>query len=110
MVDTSGSMVDHLADNNVAFGDGSNGYKDASITESSYYQGVQQGSVTCNAAGQCNLTGVCPAAGPFDGINSRMFAAKQAITNVLNGSGDIDWGLMRYSGTTCTPVANPFTK
>ena len=28
-----------------------------------------------------------------------MFAAKAAVTNVINGSGDIDWGLMRYTGS-----------
>jgi hypothetical protein len=109
MVDTSGSMVSHLSDNNPTFGDGSSSYKDASITNNSYYEGVQVGSLNCGGAG-CSLSGTCPAAGPFDGVNSRMFAAKQAITNVLNGSGDIDWGLMRYTGTACTAVANPFTK
>src|SRR5262249_6327536 len=33
-----------------------------------------------------------------------MFNGKQALTNVVNGSGDIDWGLMRYSGSVCSVV------
>ena len=45
--------------------------------------------------------GLPGAAGAFDGINSRLFNAKDAVTNVIFGSGDIDWGLMRYNGTDC---------
>jgi hypothetical protein len=106
MVDTSGSMVQHLTDNAPTFGDGSNGYKDSQATMPTYYRGTPPGGITCGALG-CGPSGTCGAG--FDGANSRMFAAKQALTNVLNGSGDIDWGLMRYTGTQCAASATPFT-
>jgi hypothetical protein len=106
MVDTSGSMVDHLTDNNPTFGDGSNGYKDSQTNMPTYYRGVPPGGVTCGPLG-CGPSGICGAG--FDGVNSRLFAAKQALTNVLNGAGDIDWGLMRYTGNQCPVSATPFT-
>src|SRR5258706_8767073 len=72
-----------------------------------YYRGTRIGAINCGPFG-CTVGGACN--GAFDGINSRLFAAKAAVTNVLNGSGDIDWGLMRYSGTNCAPSANPFAR
>ena len=106
MIDTSGSMIDHLTDNNPTFGDGSTLYQDTQFSSGNYYAGVPVGSVTCGATG-CSLTGSC--GGAPDGLNSRLFAAKQAMQNVVKGSGDIDWGLMRYIGTDCAVSATPLS-
>jgi hypothetical protein len=106
MLDTSGSMSWHMTDNSITGGDGSSLYRDGAVTENTYYRGMPIGSTTC-AAGGCSLTGTCGAG--FDGTNSRLYTAKQAINNVINASGDIDWGLMRYTGATCPVSANPFT-
>src|SRR3954466_7337769 len=71
MVDTSGSMTEHLNDGNSTYGDGSSSYADPGFSSTSYYRGVNVGSITSGA-----LNGTCNAA--FDGANSRMFAAKAA--------------------------------
>ncbi len=99
MVDTSGSMTEHFTDTTSTGGDGSTLYSDAVMTRSQstnfnlgLYTGFETGTLTCGGATAATL---------YDGVNSRMYAAKQAVTNVVNGSGDIDWGLMRYTGTTC---------
>src|SRR5207249_1989733 len=34
--------------------------------------------------------------GAFDGVNSRAYAAKIALTDAINGRPDLDFGLMRY--------------
>jgi MYXO-CTERM domain-containing protein len=100
MVDTSGSMNYHLTGDTSTGGDGSDLYQSSVLTRSkattpgySPYEGfqIQTGAPICPA----------PAAASFDGANSRLFAAKSAINNVINGSGDIDWGLMRYAGSYC---------
>ena len=107
MVDTSGSMNFHLNDGNSTGGDGSDLFSSnatyvgaggtflrsqAATPGYSLYEGFEtSGTKTCN-----------PQTGPFDGVNSRMFAAKSAISDVINGSGDIDWGLMRYNGSYCS--------
>src|SRR5207253_3117221 len=71
----------------------------------------QDGVITRSLAADHNLslfigselTATCPGpttAASYDGINSRMATAKQAMSNVLY-TGDVEWGLMRYSGTVC---------
>jgi hypothetical protein len=99
MVDTSGSMASHLADDNISGGDGSIAYVDNLMERSTtatpgfaLYEGFR-------------LDGpICTGTGTYDGINSRLFNAKIAVANVINGSGDIDWGLMRYTGMQCAIV------
>jgi hypothetical protein len=96
MVDTSGSMTEHIDSNTDSFADGSTVYRDALMTRDSttfgggfqLYPGIA-------------LTNACSATATYDGSNSRLFNAKAAVTDVVNGSGDIDWGLMRYAGTYC---------
>jgi hypothetical protein len=107
MVDTSGSMLGHFTDDISTGGDGSTYYHDSLIT--------RQFPADANLSMYVGnfLTGSC-AAPPtvltqYDGVNSRIYGAKAAVNNVINGSGDVDWGLMRYSGTDCAMVANGFT-
>ena len=87
MVDTSGSMVAHFGNNNSCGGDGdfNSRYTDRNVAGRNYYPG--------------NLV----MGGQPDGKNSRMYAAKLALTNVLNATGSIDFGLMRYAPA---PVPN----
>jgi len=100
MVDTSGSMTEHMDSNTDSFADGSTIYRDAIMTRDtttfgggfSMYPGIA-------------LTNACLANSTYDGSNSRLFNAKAAVTNVVNASGDIDWGLMRYAGSYC-PIVN----
>jgi len=89
MVDTSGSMQEHMTDNISTGADGSISYQDAVITTP---RSLWPGIATANA---------CTASAVYDGQLSRMYNAKLAINNVINGSGNIDWGLMRYTGTSC---------
>ncbi|MGZ3438062.1 MAG: MopE-related protein, partial [Polyangia bacterium] len=103
MLDTSGSMTQHIDSGTNSGADGSLSYSDAVMTRDvasfgslGMYPGIETGAATC------------PSAGPFDGGNSRMYNGKVAITNVVNGSGDIDWGLMRYTGFDC-PLLETFT-
>ncbi|HEX6838888.1 MAG TPA: hypothetical protein VF334_20055, partial [Polyangia bacterium] len=107
MVDTSGSMNFHLSDNNTTGGDGSDlfssgaGLSRSQATTPGYalYEGFETSATkTCN-----------PQTGPFDGVNSRLYNAKVAVSNVISGSGDVDWGLMRYNGTDCA-FSTTFTK
>src|SRR5579883_2457568 len=103
MVDTSGSMTEHFTDNLSTGGDGSTLFTDGVMTRSAsatpgglgLYEGYQLGTVACPP----------PTTQQYDGVHSRLFNAKAALRNVLNASGDIDWGLMCYSGTQC-PVVN----
>src|SRR3954454_24838543 len=74
MVDTSGSMTSHLNNNTTTGGDGSFSYTDAGgAIENTFYRGVKAGSFTCGFNG-CAANNVCT--GAFDGVNSRLFAAK----------------------------------
>src|SRR6478609_8273225 len=105
MLDTSGSMVDHINNNTSSGADGSTSYTDLVMSRSQsvdgsdgMYPGYETGTATCPAAGNAG----------YDGVNSRMYNGKVAITNVVNGSGDIDWGLMRYTGFDC-PLVETFT-
>src|SRR5262249_12317017 len=74
-------------------GDGSTSYVDGLMSRNTandfgfaLYQGFQSNNpLDCTPDG--NET--------FRGTQSRMFNAKQALNNVLNGAGGIDWGLMR---------------
>jgi Putative metal-binding motif len=111
MVDTSGSMLDDFASNNSTGGDNSTFYKDSLITRDvtsernlTPYIGTEISPVT----NQCIPTNTPPLTEIYSGSNSRMFAAKAAVTNVLNGSGDVEWGLMRYTGNQCTVRAHTF--
>jgi hypothetical protein len=111
MVDTSGSMLADFATDVSTGGDGSTYYKDSLITRDvtvdfnlTPYIGPELSPVT----NQCIPTNTPPANEVYNGVNSRMFAAKAALTNVLNGSGDVEWGLERYTGTQCTVRSHTF--
>ena len=110
MVDTSGSMVWHFNDCNAA-GDGD---LSARFCDNSLASG---GGFACNRNLACtfangaenqypgsNLTpgmGVSP-----DGVNSRIWAAKTAMTNIILGGPDVDWGLERYALNSSCPNPN----
>ncbi|HXU73274.1 MAG TPA: MopE-related protein [Polyangia bacterium] len=101
MVDTSGSMNFYLANNNPTGGDGSDTYiSNAGVSRS---QATTPGFALYEGY-ETNTPLVCAPhpVGPFEGSKSRLFNAKAAISNVINGSGDVDWGLMRYNGTDCS--------
>jgi len=108
MVDTSGSMTSGFTTGNTG-GDGSTYYHDAVLTRDfsagdknlSLYVGHMLAPISCAAP---------PATfSSYDGGNSRLFAAKAAVGNVLNASGNVDWGLMRYTGTDCPIVSVGFS-
>jgi hypothetical protein len=108
MVDSSGSMTLHMADNNPAWGDGSSVYKDASMQRNesltpgfALYPGLQLGVPVCPP-------GSPPPVSSHDGVNSRLYAAKAALSGLIGGAAQIDWGLMRFTGTTC-PIVNTTT-
>ncbi len=108
MIDTSGSMSAHFQDNATTGGDGSTYFHDSTLTRQfpadanfSLYVGQEVGALNQCVAPPLTLSA-------YDGVNSRIYAAKQAMTNVLNGSGDIDWGLMRYSGSLCPIQSSTF--
>jgi len=95
VLDTSGSMTGTFSDART-HSDGSYTYSDPSLSTPIFaYPGMgstNTGSNTCPS-----LTD--PTGNP--GYSSRAAVAKRAITNVVNASGDIDWGLMRFSATQC---------
>ena len=106
MLDTSGSMTEHIDSNTNSGADGSLSYTDAVMSRSvatntseGLYPGFKIGAAVCPAAGGST----------FDGVNSRLYNGKVAIGNVVNGSGDIDWGLERYTGFDC-PLRETFTQ
>jgi hypothetical protein len=108
MVDTSGSMTEELGSNNDTGADGSFSYTDGlGLTRSaSSNPGFAYGEGFSNPANSCsNPPGSIVA--NFRGQDSRLFHAKSAVNNVLNGSGEIDWGLMRYAGNYCAISAGP---
>jgi hypothetical protein len=91
LIDTSGSMVWHFDSDTSCGGDGdgSSSYRDFQIGPNNWYPGT-------------------------DGTLSRLYAAKQALTAVINATGDIDFGLMRYGlsamcadAHNCCTFANP---
>ncbi len=90
--DTGSCYIDSLADGSLSYTDSLMSRSTSSNTNYGMYPGIETTSSL-----------VCPATSTtaFDGSNSRIFNGKAAITNVVNGSGDIDWGLMRYSGSVC---------
>jgi MYXO-CTERM domain-containing protein len=90
MLDTSTSMLEDFNGNNEG-ADGSSSYADNLMSRNNMYPGP-------------TVAGTCPPSAPFLGTRSKTFAGKAAITNVINGSGDISWGLERYSGTQCAVV------
>src|SRR5258707_7003936 len=93
MVDTSGSMTSHMINGNDTGSDQSTAYSDVVLTPAHVTPyAMYNGFATAN---QCTATPT------YDPNTSRMFNAKAAVTNVVNGSGDVDWGLMRYNGNYC---------
>src|SRR2546422_283593 len=109
MVDSSASMTLHLGDSNPAWGDGSIRYTDAIMTRDlvqtpgfGLYTGYETGNPIC-PPGSPPIT-----LGSYDGINSRLYAVKSALPGILNAPGEVDWGLMRFAGTTC-PIVNTTT-
>ena len=94
LIDTSGSMLWHFNNNVGCGGDGSISYRDNFVGPLAYYPGN-------------------------DGINSRLYGAKKALTDVVSGAGDLDFGLMRYATDpngcpdplrNCCTFANPRCK
>ena len=107
MVDTSGSMLQRVSDNARTNGDGSTYYFDPSLTTGilTAYTGLGSTAAGCLASMAC-----CPLTTDTGrGFDSRMANAKRAVANVINGSGDIEWGLMRYSALTLCPRLNTLT-
>ncbi len=103
LIDTSGSMTRHLTDNCDTGGEGGDPlltFSDASGSVFGLYLGLP-GPVDPST---CLVP--CSSLIP-DGQNSRLWAAKVAFRNVLNSTTKIDWGLMRYSGTSC-PIVGTF--
>ncbi|HEX4825431.1 MAG TPA: hypothetical protein VFV19_14095 [Candidatus Polarisedimenticolaceae bacterium] len=107
LADTSGSMTRRMADGVLSGGDGSTVFSDAIMTR-------QITAIPPNGPGFAlypgyKLTGACPTTSmtpsSYDGINSRMYAMKAALSDSLTAASDVQWGLERYSGTTC-PVVN----
>src|SRR5438128_2290230 len=80
LVDTSGSMVWHFGNNNTCGGDGdfNSLFTDALQANKNYYPGYLVNGVP-------------------DGTNSRLYNAKAALANVINATGDLTFGLMRYA-------------
>ena len=95
VLDTSSSIIEEVSTTAFTGGDGSLYYESDVMTRMGMYRGFLDAAPMCPN----------PASGPFRGVTSRFYAAKQAIANVVNGSGDIDWGLMRYAGVEC---ADPY--
>jgi hypothetical protein len=112
MVDTSGSMLQRVdtstenATNNTG-GDGSFSYTDALMSRDTstfgggfaMYHGFQTNGPNCTLPTPGTIT--------YNTLG-RMTNAKLAVQNVINGSGDIDWGLMRYAGSDCTRFSSTF--
>ena len=106
MVDTSSSMANHFNDQTSTGGDGSTLYTDAILTRGLTQTpgfGLYPGKLLSG-----NCTNPPTTLSSYDGVNSRMYGAKAAVTNIVNATGSIDFGLMRYTGPTC-PVVNTFT-
>jgi hypothetical protein len=100
LIDTSATMTEHLTDNCNTGGDGDGTYTDALTSLPNLYLGLP-GPVDPSAC-------LVPCSSLIrDGQNSRLWAAKVAFQNVLNSTTKIDWGLMRYSGTSC-PIVGTF--
>jgi len=96
MVDTSGSMAEDTVANAATGGDGSSSYQDSQMTAA-----ANQTTPNFSPYPGYSTNNICPpAANTTRGSASKMAAAKLAVTNVINGSGDIDWGLMRYTGAS----------
>ncbi len=114
MVDTSGSMTLALQAPGPGIptdtgGDGSFSFHDALMTRDpsstpgfAYGEGFSSPPNTCSNPPGTIVTS-------FRGITSRLYNAKTAVNDVLNGSGEINWGLMRYSGSYCALSAGPLT-
>src|SRR5437762_643776 len=87
LLDTSGSMGFHFKDpaqfgnppnGDYPGGDGSSSYSDLNLTNAFMFPGRKvNNNATCT---QQNMSGC-------DGINSRLFAAKEALSNGVNGFG-----------------------
>ncbi|HEX2574544.1 MAG TPA: MopE-related protein [Polyangia bacterium] len=87
LVDTSGPMLWHFTDNLSAGGDGDlqSSYTDGTQADRNFYPGTPLGG------------------GRYDGMNSRLYAAKSALSGVVNSSGTLDLGLMRFAPASTCP-------
>ena len=86
IVDTSGSMTSELTSNSDTGADGSNYLK----TNYSLERGTSIDPQFAYGVGYSTPANTCSATATYRGQTSRMFAAKQAVSNVVNGSGDVD--------------------
>ena len=91
IIDTSGSMLQHFENNVGCGGDGDadSSYRDGFVGPNAWYPGN-------------------------DGWSSRLYAAKHALIDVINATGDLDFGLERYAldancvdKKNCCTFANP---
>ena len=107
VVDTSGSMLqlmssstENAANNNG--GDGSTSYTDGLMSRTladtgfTLYQGFQRSTQPAPFP-DCSPDGN----EQYRGVDSRIYNAKVAVNNVLNSTGNIDWGLARYTNDVC---------
>jgi hypothetical protein len=110
LIDTSSTMTRAIDDPTQDTGaDGSTSYADAFLTRNlSVTPGFAYGVGFSLPANQCS-TPPGTIVSDFRGSSSKMFAAKQAFTNLVTGSSTIDWGLMRYSGSSCPISAGPLS-
>jgi hypothetical protein len=89
MIDTSGSMIWHFNDCTVA-GDGDGSARLCDNNQSPQFDCTLGATCSTSAPGAV-------AAYPLpDGAASRIWGAKTAMTNVILGGPDVDWGLERY--------------
>jgi MYXO-CTERM domain-containing protein len=108
LLDTSGSMLWHFADDNTTNGDSPRGNGVARFCDNGLANGSTfacNANVACTAAnGALNYWQVDDNANP-----SRLLASKQALQNVVNANaGVLDFGLERYAeSTACPNTTNP---
>jgi hypothetical protein len=113
VVDNSGSMLQQMdtRTNNESTatntgGDGSISYRDGLMTRDltdtgfTLYQGYQSGTADCTPDGD----------EVYRGTQSRIYNAKLAVNNVINASGNVDWGLARYSSNVCAFASTAVTQ
>ncbi|NRA34983.1 MAG: hypothetical protein HRU17_16775, partial [Polyangiaceae bacterium] len=113
ILDTSGSMIWRFSGDQTMGGDGLPGgsaFCDGNLDEANV---STTGTFLCSDNVDCTLANGAVAAFPYGSEVSRMFAAKEALTNVINAhSGLLDFGLTRYiennncpdSTYCCTPT------
>jgi hypothetical protein len=101
MIDTSGSMVWHFGDCATTGGD--------SGSPSLLCDNNIGTSFACSLGNACTIAnGALPLFASTPSNPSRLFAAKQALANVINSSsGSIDYGLERYALASLVDGYNP---